>query len=180
MKVTGVPIVNGAFGTVTKVLSKGMVNLEVGGRVKTIQTTALLKTARILRRILETWGDLQSLKLQWKIICWRRCEKLIKNISSRKCCDYSRQQRKIKGIEMICKYLDIARELKKKLLNMRETVILTVIDTLLIVLRGSEKILADLEIRWIESPQITALLRLTRMFRRFLETWGDLQSLRFQ
>ena len=28
----------------------------------------LLRTARILRRVLETWGDLLSLKLQWKTI----------------------------------------------------------------------------------------------------------------
>ena len=40
MKVTIVPIVIGAFGTITKGLLKG----------------------------LETWGDLLSLKLQWKII----------------------------------------------------------------------------------------------------------------
>ena len=59
MKVTIVPIVMGAFGTVTK----GLEDLEVGGWVETIQTTALLKTARILRRVLETWGDLLSLKL---------------------------------------------------------------------------------------------------------------------
>ena len=61
MKVTIIPIVIGAFGTVTKALLKG---LEIGGRVETIQTTALLKTARILRRVLETWADLLSLKLQ--------------------------------------------------------------------------------------------------------------------
>ena len=36
--------------------------------VETIQTTALLRTAKILRRILETWGDLLSLRLQWKTI----------------------------------------------------------------------------------------------------------------
>ena len=42
--------------------------LEVGGRVETIQTTALLRTARILRRVQETWGDLLSLRLQWKTI----------------------------------------------------------------------------------------------------------------
>ena len=40
--------------------------MEVGRRVETIQTTALLRTARILRRVLETWGDLLSLRLQWK------------------------------------------------------------------------------------------------------------------
>ena len=61
-------IVIGAFGTVTKGLLKGLEDLEVGGRVETIQTTALLKTARILRRVLETWGDLLSLRLQWKTI----------------------------------------------------------------------------------------------------------------
>ena len=54
MKVTIVPIVIGVFGTVTKGLLKGLEDLEIGGRVKTIQTTALLRTARILRRVLET------------------------------------------------------------------------------------------------------------------------------
>ena len=53
-KVTIIPIVIGAFGTVTKGLLKGLEDLEVGGRVETIQTTALLKTPRILRRVLET------------------------------------------------------------------------------------------------------------------------------
>ena len=51
MKVTIIPIVIGAFGTVTKGLLKGLEDLEVGGRVDTIQTRALLKTARILRRV---------------------------------------------------------------------------------------------------------------------------------
>ena len=68
MKVTIVPIMIGAFGTVTKGLLKGLEDLEVGGRVETIQTTALLKMARILRSVLEIWGDLLSLKLQWKTI----------------------------------------------------------------------------------------------------------------
>ena len=68
MEVTIIPIVISAFGTVIKGLLKGLEDLEVGGRVETIQTTALLKTARILRRILETWGDLLSLSLPWKII----------------------------------------------------------------------------------------------------------------
>ena len=68
MIVTIVPIVIGALGTVTKGLLKGLEDLEVSGRVETIQTTALLRTARILRQVLETWGDLLSLKLQWKTI----------------------------------------------------------------------------------------------------------------
>ena len=54
MKVTIIPIVIGAFGTVTKGLLKGLEDLGVGGQEETIQTTALWRTARILRRVLET------------------------------------------------------------------------------------------------------------------------------
>ena len=54
MKVTIIPIVIGAFGTVTKGLSKRLDDFEVGGQVDTIQTPALLRTSRILRRVLET------------------------------------------------------------------------------------------------------------------------------
>ena len=63
MKITIVLIVIGALGTITKGLLKGLEDLEVGGRVETIQMTALLRTARILRRVLETSGDLLSLRL---------------------------------------------------------------------------------------------------------------------
>ena len=48
MKVTIIPIVIGAFGTITKGLLKDLEHLEVGGRVETIQITSLL------RRVLET------------------------------------------------------------------------------------------------------------------------------
>ena len=68
MKVTIVPIVIGGLGTITKGLLKGREDLEIGGRVETIQTKVLLSTTRILRRVLETWGDLLSLKLQCKTI----------------------------------------------------------------------------------------------------------------
>ena len=51
MKVT---ILLDAFGTITKGLLKGLEDLEVSGRVETIRMTALLRTARILRRVLET------------------------------------------------------------------------------------------------------------------------------
>ena len=54
MKVTIVAIVIGALGTVTKGLLKGLEELEVSRRVETIQTTAWLRTARILKRVLET------------------------------------------------------------------------------------------------------------------------------
>ena len=54
MKVTIIPIVIGAFGTVIKGLLKGPEDLEIRGRVEAIQTTTLLRTARTLRRVLET------------------------------------------------------------------------------------------------------------------------------
>ena len=71
MKVIIIPIVTGAFGTVTNGLKKGLENLDIRGRVETIQTTTLLRSARILRRVLETWGDLLSLKFLWKTISKR-------------------------------------------------------------------------------------------------------------
>ena len=53
MKVTVIAIVIDALDTVTKELIKGLEDLEIRGRVETIQTTALLRSARILRRVLE-------------------------------------------------------------------------------------------------------------------------------
>ena len=54
MKVTIIFILIGVFCTVTKGLLKGLEVLEFGGRVETIQTTTFLRTARKLRRVLET------------------------------------------------------------------------------------------------------------------------------
>ena len=54
MQVTIIPIVIGVFDTETKGSLKGLEDLDVGGRVETIQSTALLRTTRILRRVLET------------------------------------------------------------------------------------------------------------------------------
>ena len=56
MKVTIVSSMIGSFGSLTK--------------------GSLKKTARILRRVLETWGNLLSLRLQWKTICSSWCDKL--------------------------------------------------------------------------------------------------------
>ena len=49
MKVTVIPIVIGARGTVTKGLIKRLQDLKIRGRVETIQNTALLRSVRILR-----------------------------------------------------------------------------------------------------------------------------------
>ena len=68
MQVAIIPIIIRAFGTVIKGLLKGLEELEVGGRVEFIQTTALLRTATILGRVVETWEDLVSFRFQWKAL----------------------------------------------------------------------------------------------------------------
>ena len=69
INLTFLPIVISALGTVNEVLSKRQEDLEIRGRMDTIQTTTLLRSARILIRVqIKFWGDLLSLKLQWKII----------------------------------------------------------------------------------------------------------------
>ena len=52
MNVTFIQTIIDALGTITKGLIQGQEDLEIRGRVETIQTTALLRSARILRRVL--------------------------------------------------------------------------------------------------------------------------------
>ena len=54
MKVTVISIVIGVRDTVIKRLVLRLEDLEMVERVETIQTTALLRLARILSRVLET------------------------------------------------------------------------------------------------------------------------------
>ena len=54
MKVRVISIVIGMLGTVTKELVQGLEDLKIRGRVEILQTTALLRLARILRRVVET------------------------------------------------------------------------------------------------------------------------------
>ena len=49
-----ISIVIGALGTVLRGWERGLEELEIGGRIQTIQTTAVLRSARIVGRVLET------------------------------------------------------------------------------------------------------------------------------
>ena len=62
MKATVIPIV-GPLGAVTKEMVNELEEIERRERVETIQTTALLRSVSIPRRVLETLRDLLSLKL---------------------------------------------------------------------------------------------------------------------
>ena len=64
MKMTVIPNVISALGTVTKGLVQGQGDMEIRGRVETIQTFTLLRMDRILRRAQEICGDLLSLNVQ--------------------------------------------------------------------------------------------------------------------
>ena len=71
MKVTVIPIVISALETIPKVLVKRLEDFEIKEQEETTQTSALLISVRILRRVLKTWVDLSnlcSLKLQWETI----------------------------------------------------------------------------------------------------------------
>ena len=54
MKVTAILIVVDKLGTILKGLVKEREDLEISGQEETTQTTALIRSARILRRVLET------------------------------------------------------------------------------------------------------------------------------
>ena len=77
-EVTIVLIVIDAFGTVTKGLLKWLEDLEVGGRVETVQTTAIVengqnteKSPGNLRRLAIIQTPMKDHQLRW-------CEKLYK------------------------------------------------------------------------------------------------------
>ena len=63
--VTVMPIVIGALETVSKILERWWEELEIGKQLETIQTTVLLRLARMLRRVLEIWRDKLLLRLHW-------------------------------------------------------------------------------------------------------------------
>ena len=52
-EVTMIPIVSRVLGMVLKGLENRLGELEIRGRIKTIQTTAMFNQIRILRRVLE-------------------------------------------------------------------------------------------------------------------------------
>ena len=66
MKVTMILIVIGTLGTISNWLIKGLEDLEIRKKVETILSTAFVRWARILRRVLKTLRDLLLLKLSEK------------------------------------------------------------------------------------------------------------------
>ena len=65
---TVISVVNDVLGTISKGFVKGLEVFKIKGEVDTIQITALLRSTRILRRVLDELEDLLSLKLQEETI----------------------------------------------------------------------------------------------------------------
>ena len=80
MKVTVILIVIDALGTAIKVLLKELEDVEIRGRVETIQTITLLRSARILRSVLETWRNYLSKRLEETICHSKLSEKPSANV----------------------------------------------------------------------------------------------------
>ena len=72
MKVTVILIVVGALWMIPKGLEKSLEEVEIRARIETIPTTALLKSARILRKVMENWGDLLSLTPEKNHQFWKK------------------------------------------------------------------------------------------------------------
>ena len=64
MRVILLLVLSSAFG---RVLEKRLEGLESRRRIETIQTTPLMRSVRVLRRVKQTWWDLKSFTLHWKI-----------------------------------------------------------------------------------------------------------------
>ena len=185
--VTVIPIVVWALGTISESKIKVLEELKIEISAKTIPTKALLRSARILRRVLETSGDLLSLKIQRRSSANVSGEKLaIQQKKKKRICkivDFAvpaDHRINLKEREKKDKYLDLAIELKK-LWNMKVTIVPIVIGSLGTITKGLLKGLEDLEVVGrVETIQTTALLRTARILRRVLETWGDFLSLKLQ
>ena len=68
MRATVIAVLIGAHGFVSKVLEKVLEVFGIGGQIDIFLPTALLKSARIQRRVLETRANLLLLKLHLKTI----------------------------------------------------------------------------------------------------------------
>ena len=78
MKMTVIPFVIGTLGRISKGLVQRLKDFKMRVQAETTKTRPLLKSTRLLRRIMKTWGDLTSLKLQWETVIKNWYENLLK------------------------------------------------------------------------------------------------------
>ena len=82
MKVMEILFVFGALEAIPKGFAKELEDLEIRGQVKTIQTIALLRSNRILKKVLGTLGKLLSFRLHLNTISKRWWERLASSNSN--------------------------------------------------------------------------------------------------
>ena len=64
MKMMLIPIAIITFETVSKSFERGLKKLEIRRRIESMKTTALFRSTRILRKVLESRGYMLSLTLK--------------------------------------------------------------------------------------------------------------------
>ena len=182
-----------------------MENVEILEKIETVQTTALLRSARIFRRILENtcchleFSEIPAvisglknliLLLLIIIILWdfeihtdhqsRQILFFLLIIKRRKTATswilLADNRRQVKEDEKPDKYLDFARKLKK-VCNTTATKIPIVVRVLETGRKNLERELDELEIRGrFETIETAGLLRSAKILRRDVETWGDVMG----
>ena len=102
MKVTVIPIVVGALGTVPKNLKKILNELKTRERIVNVQTTALLKSARIPRKVLETREDFCCLSDSSEKAISYECEFLLSGIQKMRQANQGEDMRIFPKLTLIC------------------------------------------------------------------------------
>ena len=68
MKATVIPFAIGALVRVSMGLVNVLEDMKLRGRIETIQTISFFRSARILRRVVETWEEWLTPKILWKTV----------------------------------------------------------------------------------------------------------------
>ena len=174
-----------------QIFVQGLADLEIRGRAETIETTALVRSVRIQRKVLETWGDFLSLWFRWKnhqLTLVRKTvnELYIKinnndnnmakkrdNLVNSGHCRPDEPQMENQNKRMERQELGTCQR-TKELWKMNVTVIPIIIGVLGMTLKSFIRRLEELEIKErAETIQTTALLRSAWILRTVHESWGD-------
>ena len=165
----------------TKGLIQWLEDREIRGREErgreTIQTKSLLRSAWILRRIMEIWGDLLSLKHDWDTIGQGWYEKLSKEFYNSTCVHFPSDEVQVSLSQGRFAIISFASFKFGSFIFVSGDFLNViwqcqfVLGTVLEDLKGSQE---KLEISWlIEAIKVTQLLRSSTILRRVLEIWWD-------
>ena len=164
MRVKLIPTVIGALETSPEAWKGGLEALEIREWIVIFQTTAKMRSARILRKVLETWRDLLSIRLQWRPPANTGVKKIHKDYNNYHnnsiveiCLNTEKSPGDLRRPEQTCCHLDSSEDHQLTLVwktqnnnnnnNNNVAMIPIVIGALGTIPKGLVKILEDVEIR---------------------------------